>query len=155
MMKITLNHSPLLLFSLQIVHSFKFFIKNKMAQIFSLVFISDYPLKWPQFFNDVLSLFYQHSSVYTFDIYLRTLLAIDSEIVDRDIIHSHEDNVRNTLIKDTIRDTCAGELVETWLSLLSSHKSLHHEILCQTMSVIGHYITWMDISLIANDKFIG
>jgi exportin-T len=65
----------------------KSFIRNKAAQIFSLAFVVDYPHKWPIFFNDVLQSFTlgQPAAV---DMYLRILVAIDTEVVDREIIHT-------------------------------------------------------------------
>lgn len=64
------------------------FIKNKAAQVFSLTFIMEYLTLWPKFFFDVLSLV--GLNPYGLDIYLRTLMAIDAEVVDRDILHTPE-----------------------------------------------------------------
>ena len=64
------------------------FIRNKVAQIISLAFVHDYPHRWPSFFSDLLqTLSPNHQSV---DIYLRVLLAIDSDVVDREIAHTQE-----------------------------------------------------------------
>lgn len=64
----------------------KMFIKNKVAQLFSLVFVQDYPNHWPTFFQVLLQYLSQGPRV--IDIYLRILLAIDIEVVDRDIAHT-------------------------------------------------------------------
>lgn len=64
------------------------FIKNKAAQVFALTFVMEYLTLWPKFFFDVLSLV--GLSPQGLDIYLRTLMAIDAEVVDRDIVHSPE-----------------------------------------------------------------
>lgn len=64
------------------------FIKNKAAQVFALTFVVEYLALWPKFFFDVLSLV--GLSPHGLDIYLRTLMAIDAEVVDRDILHSPE-----------------------------------------------------------------
>lgn len=66
----------------------KVFIRNKAAQVFALTFVMDYPMLWPKFFFDVLSLVGLNPN--GVDIYLRTLVAIDAEVVDRDILHSLE-----------------------------------------------------------------
>lgn len=66
----------------------KVFIRNKAAQVFALTFVMDYPTLWPKFFFDVLSLVGLNPN--GVDIYLRTLMAIDAEVVDRDILHSLE-----------------------------------------------------------------
>uniref|UniRef100_A0A1X7VQY9 Exportin-T n=1 Tax=Amphimedon queenslandica TaxID=400682 RepID=A0A1X7VQY9_AMPQE len=144
------------------VHNLKPFVKNKMAQILSLTVITDYPHKWPQFFNNVLCLLGGQDSALnssqssTIDMYLRTLLAIDNEIVDREVIHTQEENVRNTVIKDHMRDNCVPQLVESWFQILScSTAPIDPDLLCQTMNVIGCYVSWIDITLVANDRFVG
>jgi len=64
----------------------KSFIRNKAAQVFSLAFIIDYPSRWPGFFMDLIqTLQWGPRAV---DMYLRILLAIDSEVVDREITHT-------------------------------------------------------------------
>ena len=66
----------------------KTFILNKVAQLMALVFIVDFPGRWPSFFTDLLSTL-QHGVPCT-DLYLRVMLAIDSEVVDRDIPHTEQ-----------------------------------------------------------------
>lgn len=63
-------------------------MKNKLAQLVSMVFVVDYPTAWPGFFTDMMQ-FAQvgHEAA---DIYLRILKAIDMEVVDRDVCHSIE-----------------------------------------------------------------
>lgn len=64
------------------------FIRNKAAQVFALTFVMEYLTLWPKFFFDVLSLV--GLNPHGVDIYLRTLMAIDAEVVDRDILHTPE-----------------------------------------------------------------
>lgn len=64
------------------------FIKNKVAQLFSLVFVQDYLNHWPTFFQDLLQ--YLSHGPPVIDVFLRILLAIDIEVVDRDIAHTPE-----------------------------------------------------------------
>ena len=48
----------------------------------------DYPGRWPLFFDDILqSLTFGVAAV---GMYLRVLMAIDSEVVDREIVHTVE-----------------------------------------------------------------
>ena len=66
----------------------KSFIRNKAAQLFSLAFVADFPSRWPTFVNDLLgSLSAGEAAV---DIYLRIMMAIDSEVVAREIAHTQE-----------------------------------------------------------------
>lgn len=66
----------------------KSFVRNKAAQLFSLMFINDYPHRWPTFFTDLLQMLQVGEGA--IDMYLRVLLAIDTEVVDREIIHTQE-----------------------------------------------------------------
>ncbi|KAF3859769.1 hypothetical protein F7725_022168 [Dissostichus mawsoni] len=61
------------------------FIRNKAAQVFALTFVMEYLTMWPKFFFDILTLVGLNPR--GVDVYLRTLMAIDGEVVDRDILH--------------------------------------------------------------------
>uniref|UniRef100_A0A3Q3B8C5 Exportin-T n=1 Tax=Kryptolebias marmoratus TaxID=37003 RepID=A0A3Q3B8C5_KRYMA len=127
----------------------KTFIRNKAAQVFALTFVMEYLTLWPKFFFDILSLV--GLSPHGVDIYLRTLMAIDAEVVDRDILHTPEETRRNTLIKDTMREQCIPNLVESWFQILTAYQQSHPELTCQCLEVVGAYVSWIDLNLIAND----
>ncbi|XP_076862993.1 exportin-T [Brachyhypopomus gauderio] len=128
------------------------FIKNKAAQVLALTFIREYLTIWPKFFFDLLSVV--GLNPHGLDIYLRTLMAIDAEVVDRDILHSPEETRRNTLIKDHMRDSCIPALVESWYQILQTYQRSHSELTCQCLEVVGAYVSWIDLNLIANDRFV-
>ena len=66
----------------------KSFILNKVAQLFTYSCMVDYPHRWSQFFDNLVeSLSLGPSAV---DLFLRILLAIDEEVVDRDIAHTDQ-----------------------------------------------------------------
>ncbi|XP_067683887.1 exportin-T-like [Haliotis asinina] len=130
----------------------KNFLRNKVAQIVSLAFIVDYPHRWQTFFADLLStLALGHLAV---DMFLRILLAIDSEVVDREIVHTPQETQRNTVIKDTMRDHCVAQLADSWYQIMTGYETNKPEITCACLDVVGRYVSWIDISLIANDKFV-
>ena len=106
----------------------KVFIRNKAAQIFSLVFICDYPKRWPSFFTDLLQTISLGPKAV--DLYLRVLLSIDSEVVDREILHSKEEADRNTLIKDHMRESCVEALVDSWYHILVRASIIYIRSLC-------------------------
>ncbi|XP_036432508.1 exportin-T [Colossoma macropomum] len=128
------------------------FIKNKAAQVFALTFIMEYLTVWPKFFFDLLSLV--GLNPHGLDIYLRTLMAIDAEVVDRDILHTPEETRRNTLIKDSMRENCIPALVESWYQILQTYQQSNSELTCQCLEVVGAYVSWIDLNLIANDRFV-
>nr|DBA31080.1 TPA: hypothetical protein GDO54_006990 [Pyxicephalus adspersus] len=130
----------------------KTFIRNKAAQVFALVFITEYLSTWPKFFFDILSVVGLNPR--GVDLYLRILMAVDAEVVDRDIIHTPEEARRNTLLKDTMREQCIPNLVESWYQILQTYQHTNSELTCQCLEVIGAYVSWIDLTLIANDRFI-
>ncbi|VTJ65285.1 Hypothetical predicted protein, partial [Marmota monax] len=130
----------------------KTFIRNKAAQVFALLFVTEYLTKWPKFFFDILSVVDLNPR--GVDLYLRILMAIDSELVDRDVVHTSEEARRNTLIKDTMREQCIPSLVESWYQILQNYQYTNSEVTCQCLEVVGAYVSWIDLSLIANDRFI-
>uniref|UniRef100_A0A3Q2P848 Exportin-T n=1 Tax=Fundulus heteroclitus TaxID=8078 RepID=A0A3Q2P848_FUNHE len=129
----------------------KAFIRNKAAQVFALTFVMEYLTLWPKFFFDILNLV--GLNPLGVDIYLRTLMAIDAEVVDRDIVHTPElqETRRNTLIKDSMREQCIPSLVESWFQILTAYQQNQPELTCQCLEVVGAYVSWIDLNLIAND----
>lgn len=66
----------------------KVFIQRKAAQIFALIAVIDFPTRWKTFFHDLLLT--SKWNEMNADFYLKILLAIDVEIVDREIPHTFE-----------------------------------------------------------------
>eukprot|EP00795_Rhopilema_esculentum_P002275 gene2275-17888_t len=131
----------------------KLFIRKKTAQIFALFFVQEYPSKWLSFFKDVIALFgYGEKAA---EMYFRILLAIDEEVVSRHIQSPSVEMERNTNIKDAMRVHCVPELVDSWYNLLKLYEGSNAELTCLCLQVIGAYISWIDIDLIANEKFVG
>ncbi|CAL4069597.1 unnamed protein product, partial [Meganyctiphanes norvegica] len=131
----------------------KVFIRNKSAQLLSLVFVVDYPVRWPTFMTDLLSLL--QLGPQAVDLFLKILLAIDVEVVDREVMHTQAETDRNTVIKDTMRENCVLDMTNYWYDILVKYEKTHPELVCLCHEVIGAYISWIDISLIANDRFVG
>uniref|UniRef100_A0A8C0GZC3 Exportin-T n=1 Tax=Chelonoidis abingdonii TaxID=106734 RepID=A0A8C0GZC3_CHEAB len=130
----------------------KTFIRNKAAQVFALLFVTEYLTKWPKFFFDILSVVDLNPQ--GVDLYLRILMAVDAELVDRDVVHTSEEARRNTLLKDTMREQCIPSLVESWYQILQNYQCTNAELTCQCLEVVGAYVSWIDLSLIANERFI-
>ncbi|XP_055934059.1 exportin-T-like [Argiope bruennichi] len=127
-------------------------IQNKASQIICMVFLMDFPTRWPTFFDDLLQTL--NLGITSTIIYLRILLTINSEIADREISRTQKELETFTFIKDTMRETCITKLVDSWHHILVTYKNVDTEIVCLCLEVIGAYIAWIDISLIANDRFV-
>ncbi|WKY05146.1 hypothetical protein Q1695_005846 [Nippostrongylus brasiliensis] len=127
------------------------FLFNKMAHIFSLVFAADFPDRWPSFMDDIF-LSRGLDSVPLVVFYLKTLLAIDSEVVDRDIQRSKSTFDRNTKIKDYMRDICIPQIVQSWWTILERCSDVTAQCLC--LDAVAAYVDWIDVELVANDVFV-
>ncbi|XP_021954226.1 exportin-T isoform X2 [Folsomia candida] len=129
------------------------FLYNKVAQIIALIFIQDYPMRWPNFYDDLFSTM-ETGGEANINMYLRILYAIDTEIADRDIARTNVELQRNNLIKDAMREGVVERLADSWYRILTTFDSSKPDIVCQCLQVIGKYILWMDINLVANDRFV-
>jgi exportin-T len=130
----------------------KNFISKKAAQLFSIVSLIDFPNRWPTYFNDLMSTW--QWSVGNADFYLKVLDSIHTEIVDKEIARTQEELNVITYYKDSIRGRCVNELVESLYVLLKAYANKNAEITCQTLEVIGAYVSWVDVNLIVNDRFV-
>ncbi|XP_071784413.1 exportin-T-like [Asterias amurensis] len=133
-------------------HEEKNFIRNKAAQLFSLLFISDFPHRWPGFFTDLIQLL--NAGPASVDMYLRILVAIDEDVVDRETIQTQEDATKSTLLKDSMRERAVNEMVNSWYNILKTYENTNPELTCLCLEVVGSYVCWIDINLIANDRFV-
>lgn len=61
---------------------------------------------------------------------------------------------RNTLIKDAMREQCVPSLVESWFQILHAYQRSHPELTCQCLEVVGAYVSWIDLGLIANQRWV-
>ncbi|ESO01347.1 hypothetical protein HELRODRAFT_192301 [Helobdella robusta] len=143
----------------------RYFINNKFSQLFLLTSLVDYPAVWPTFFHDLLAALNLNNisriSHQVVNMYLRILLMLHEEVVDRDIPHTDMELRRNGLFKDCMREQCVTDLVSSWFdilvlyeSLLSTSPSISSTILASCLQTIGSFVSWIDINLIANDRFI-
>ncbi|BFZ08391.1 hypothetical protein BsWGS_11430 [Bradybaena similaris] len=128
------------------------FIRNKLAQVISLAFVSDFPQRWPLFFSDIMSILAR--GTLAVDIYLRVLQGIDTEVVDRDIAHSPEEAQRNSLIKDAMRERCVNNLADSWYQIMTSYESSQPDIVFMCLEIVGRYVSWMDIGFFANERMV-
>lgn len=130
----------------------KNFLTKKAAQLFALVSVVDFPARWPSFFTDLIAT--SQWSIGNADFYLKVLLGIHNELVDREIARSAEEASMIAYYKDAIREHSVTALVESWFMLLKEHGTKNPEITCQTLEVIGAYVSWIEINLIVNQRFL-
>ena len=54
-----------------------------------------------------------------------------------------------------MREQCIPNLVESWFQILQAYQQTQPEITCQCLEVVGSYVSWIDLNLIANDRWVG
>jgi exportin-T len=127
-------------------------ILNKMAHLFALVFVNEFPAKWQTFFPDICSMV--NVSPAAADRFLRIILAIDEEVVDRDVERPAAIAARNTALKDNMRVIAMSTLCKAWETILSTYEGSHHTLVGTCLHAISLYISWIDVSLVANEQFL-
>uniref|UniRef100_A0A8R1HHK4 Exportin-T n=1 Tax=Caenorhabditis japonica TaxID=281687 RepID=A0A8R1HHK4_CAEJA len=125
------------------------YLTNKMAHIFSLVFAADFPERWSSFFNDLFFTGNLNDHRVAF-FYLKVLLAIDAEVVNRDIQRSKNESDRNIKIKDAMREICINEIAKSWLSIANALPD-DNSIQILVLENIASYVDWIELDLVAND----
>lgn len=53
-----------------------------------------------------------------------------------------------------MREQCIPNLVESWFQILQTYQQSHPELTCQCLDVVGAYVSWIDLNLIANDRSV-
>lgn len=101
------------------------FVANKFAQIVTQIVLIDFPTRWRSFFSDLMRITMKPA----WDLYLRILTAINQDIAERDLPRTPKEAARGTLIKDSMRETCVPQIVDSWYNILVSqqgHAWRHH-----------------------------
>eukprot|EP01135_Chromosphaera_perkinsii_P006917 Nk52_evm5s628 gene=Nk52_evmTU5s628 len=162
------------------------FLRNKFAQIVTLLATHEYPSGlWSNFFNELLAATMElgfgggalggSDCLESIDMYLRILLAVDEEVVAREIARNAQDAARNVVFKDCMREQCMPQLVESWYTILSKctngsgggigngmangnglseADNGRRTIVNACLAVVSLYIDWIDIDLIVNERFM-
>lgn len=135
----------------------KVFIRNKVAQLVSRVFAWDYPARWPNFFGDLLQTLPLGPPAV--DAYLRVLLAVHAEVADCEMPRTAKEHERNRMLKDNIRELHIVDLVNSWYTILTTQCSpasseASTELCRLCLEVVGAFVAWIDIGLVANGRFV-
>ncbi|KAG0242703.1 pre-tRNA nuclear export protein [Actinomortierella wolfii] len=138
------------------------YLKNKFAHSVALLFRQTYLKSWPTFFKEMLSMIAPlpntngKSNMRMVDLFLRILMSIDEEVVNT-LTHrtmTKEENALNIDIKDRMREQDVPQLAAAWYELLAEYKDRSSEFAEFLLRIVGVYVSWIDITLIVNEKFV-
>lgn len=134
-------------------------IENKITQIFTNLFTVLYALEWVTFFDDLMALTHTESPSIRGDasgvrLYLKVLISIHDEIADVLVPRSTQEQLRDTDLKDLIRQRDAKKIAQSWREILLQWKSSESRVVSFCLNAIGRWASWTDLSLIINDDVL-
>ncbi|EWC43484.1 hypothetical protein DRE_07516 [Drechslerella stenobrocha 248] len=145
-------------------------IQGKIIQTLTTLFTALYIASWTTFFDELLALTTSPAAMLAHQdgggvapmdnlpgivIYLRVMTDIHDEIAETTFYRSAEQTKRNTIIKDYIRDHDMKKLVATWQEILTQWRNVNAEVVERVLHVFAKWVSWIDISLVVNDHFLG
>ena len=136
------------------------FLRNKLAEIYSLLFVHLYTTTWTTFFTEFRQLMFNSNAVSSssnpraVDFFFRTCNAMEQEIADVLIVRSAEEAQRSAILKDEIRSRDMASLPETWFALFAQYQEADKGIVSLGLKVVAAWVSWIDISLIVNEPFM-
>lgn len=144
------------------------YLRNKIAELVTKLFYNMYSEvngnQWNDFFKDLISLLSieslvsepsQSFSPLGLDYFTRICISINSEIADQTFLRSKDEQTKNNSLKDAMRVEDVHTLATIWFHTLKSLVAQQQsELSALTLSCIGAYISWIEITLIVNPDYI-
>jgi len=127
-------------------------IRNKLAQVVVAIAAKEYPNTWPTFFQDVLGSLRESSS--SIDFFSRILISVHEDIISLDLPRSAEEARQSMDFKDAMRDNALDQISLSWYQILAMFKDTNPSIVALLLNAVERYIHWIDIGLVANEKFM-
>lgn len=147
--------------------------RNKIAEVFTKLFYHMYGDanngQWNTFFSDIMEALQITNFINgpqsilnttALDYFVRICIAVNTEIADQIFVRSKTVQTKNNELKDFMRIQDVSNLVTTWINILHSSfpdntsDMKKNELASLTLSCIGGYISWIDVSLIATPNCI-
>lgn len=128
------------------------YVRNKLAQLIVILIYIEYPAEWPSAFLDMLNALGKGSVVV--DMFIRVFNALDEEVISFDFPRTPEESAAATRIKDAMRQQCISQVVAAWYSLIVMYKTPSPQLAAQVLEMMQKYVAWIDIGLVANDRFV-
>ncbi|KAL9104205.1 MAG: hypothetical protein Q9163_000805 [Psora crenata] len=134
-------------------------IQNKITQTVTYLFTTMYETRWPAFFTDILKLTSAPGATARDNaqgtvMYLKVLIAIHDEIADIMIPKSPEEQKKDMMLKDLVRERDIQGIASSWHEILALWRSKEATIVELCLICIGRWVSWTDISLAINDSLL-
>lgn len=128
------------------------FMKNKLAQVLVTLIYLEYPEIWRNVFVDFLP--HLNRGAVVIDMFCRVLIALDDELISLDYPRTNDETFVAGRIKDAMRMQCVRQIVEMSYGIVKAYMSSDSELCASVLDSMRRCISWIDISLIANDQFM-
>jgi exportin-T len=132
-------------------------LQNKLAQTLTYLFAVLFPSRWESFFDEFLALGGlddgNQPHLPGIVLFLRVLNSVHDEIADVLVARTPDEQKRNTLLRDEVRDRGMAKTVASWQKILSLYRE-NDIIVEMALKVIGKWVSWIDISLVVNDALL-
>ena len=56
-------------------------------------------------------------------------------------------------VQDIMRETCMTDLAGIWYNLVATYSKSNPELAEAVLTTVKRYVSWIDIGLVANDRF--
>ena len=129
------------------------YLRTKLAVVLALLLKNDYPERWPTAFSEVFQLV-GHGPALA-ELLLRTLCAIDEEIVAYHVDRRSDEVAHNSLIKDTMRATsCVADLSAAVQAVVRTYESSAPPLAELALTTFQRYIGWIDAAYMLDECFM-
>eukprot|EP00879_Flechtneria_rotunda_P017634 GHRR01018485.1.p1 GENE.GHRR01018485.1~~GHRR01018485.1.p1 ORF type:complete len:825 (+),score=308.84 GHRR01018485.1:604-3078(+) len=128
------------------------FLRNKLAQAIVAIVKREYPRVWPNFFIELVAA--AGTGPGLADMFVRIMVAVDEDVISLDIPRSAGETKLSMHLKDSMREQGITEVAGAWYNLTQLYKSSRPELAAFVLGSCARYVHWIDIGLVANDKFI-
>lgn len=128
------------------------FMRNKLAQVIVAIAAEEYPAAWPGFFSDVLSALKENPA--SVDCFSRIMISIHEDIISLEVPRSAAGAKASMTFKDAMRDNALEQVAASWHQMLVMFKSSDPGLVALLLNSVERYVNWIDISLVANERFM-
>lgn len=139
-------------------------IQNKLTQAITYLFLATYGASWSSFFDELLSITTtsnggtlegrQRDNLPGVVFYLRVVASVHDEIADVLVARTAQDQQRNGLLKDQIRERDVKKLIDSWKEILTVWKDKNDDIVEMTLKVMGKWVSWVNIAFVLDHDFV-
>lgn len=128
-------------------------VKNKLSLLITLLFMNQFPSQWSSFFDDLIhTVTNDDRELLAADLFLRTCICIDEEVVCRLINRTNVRIESNSAIKDAMRLNGIAKLVPFWIALLDRYSS-NTPLINAVLIVLAKYSSWIDSSFLIQPSY--